>query len=83
MSVSWDAEARVLRGRSRVVQGDPYRVLLFVPEGFEPEKAEMVGREVALENTGGDQGWLYTWIGFKPETTTTVDWQVFYQEKGR
>jgi len=67
----WDGERRVLSGRSRAIQGDPYVLTVHVPDGFRLQGAEVAGEAVktkALARTAE--------VRVIPSATRTVDWRI-------
>ncbi len=66
-SVEWDAKKRRLTGVSHVVGGDPYRVYLYVPDGY----------TVAGENIT-QEGRLAT-LTLRRDANEKVTWQVLFE----
>jgi hypothetical protein len=69
-SVSWDASSRTLRGVSNVVGGDPYRVRIFVPEGFRPKG-----------NALAEEGGLHVLEVVRPRNAR-VEWEARFEAVG-
>jgi hypothetical protein len=67
----WDAERKVLSGRSAVVIGDPYALTVHVPKGFTLEGAEFGGEKAAL--AGGEETGT---VRIVPAATGTVEWRI-------
>ena len=55
----WDAETRTLRLCSDLLAGEPYRVYLYVPDGFTPAEGEKKAENVYcfeyVPETDGEQ----------------------------
>jgi len=71
LDVSWDASARALRGRSRVVGGRPYQLRIYMPRGFTP--AGVDAGDVPAET--GTAGRLLH-VDFRPPTDADLRWTV-------
>jgi hypothetical protein len=70
--VSWNAQS--LSGTSDVVAGDPYTVFVYEPAGYEYQGTDCQG----LPITGIVKRGLVREITFKPDSSTTIHWQINY-----
>jgi len=69
----WDADARVLSGKSAVVVGDPYVMTVHLPTGFLLANAEIVGEKAEIAN----QKETAT-VRVVPAATKTVEWRMTF-----
>ena len=71
VSVEW--QGRTLSGRSRVVAGDPYELVIYLPAGFRPSAAEVNGQpaQVTAEGELARVSWM-------PVATGEVNWKVMF-----
>lgn len=69
----WDADQKTLRGRSRVVAGDPYELRILLPPGWRSKDAG-----------GGaiEQQERHLRVRFVPEATGKLEWRVFFAQDG-
>ena len=67
----WDADRKVLSGKSAVVGGDPYVLTVHLPAGFRLASAEVGGEKVEIAN----QAETAT-VRVVPSATKTVEWKI-------
>ncbi len=75
---SWDPVSRTLRGKSRVVAGDPYEFRIALPKGskWEVESATAGADQLTQIKTNK----LGVCLVFTPERSGEVDWQIQFRE---
>jgi hypothetical protein len=69
----WDADRRILAGKSAVIGGDPYVLTVHLPEGLRLEGAEVTGEKVEIAN----QIEIAT-VRIVPSATRTVEWKMTF-----
>jgi len=74
LSLTWDENSKTLAGVSKMVAGDPYEIVLYVPDGYEVsnEGNKKLNRDLKKE---GMNLWV---IQFNPGTTGEVAWSVTF-----
>ncbi len=72
--VDYDASRRVLQGRSRAVAGDPYQLRVYVPDGFETQRAEVSDGIAAEMRADGN----LLAVNFKSSSGNDVEWKIFF-----
>jgi hypothetical protein len=75
-ALSWDEKTNRLAGTSRVVAGDPYRIAIRVPQGFENPRVSCVEAVSHLRD-----GEILN-IVITPNKGGTVDWSVEFPRAG-
>jgi len=70
-AMTWNPATRVLSGRSRVVNQDPYELAIHVPAPFICRAATVAGT-AAQPRTEGE----VLLVAYTPPATTTIDWSV-------
>jgi hypothetical protein len=69
----WDASAKILSGRSKVIAGDPYILTVHLPAAFKLTAAAIAGEKVAIAN----QQETAT-VRIVPTSTKTIAWQMTF-----
>jgi hypothetical protein len=72
--LGYDASRRVLQGTSRAVPGDPYQLRIYVPGGFQAQRAEVSDGIAAEMRTEGN----LLAVNFTSATGNDVEWKVFF-----
>jgi hypothetical protein len=72
--LTYDGGARMLRGVSRAVAGDPYQLRFYVPDGFSGKRVEL---SEGLAGTMAAAGRLLT-VDYTASTGSDVEWKVFF-----
>jgi hypothetical protein len=67
----WDANTRILSGKSAVVVGDPYVMTVHLPKEFKLASAEVGGKKAEIAN----QGETAT-VRINPSATGTIAWRM-------
>jgi hypothetical protein len=70
---NWDADAKVLSGRSRVVAGDPYVLTVHLPDGFSLKSAAAAGAKPEVVDRNNTAT-----IRFVPSKTRVVAWKMSF-----
>lgn len=76
--VQWDGTKHQLTGRSEIVQGDPYTLYLYVPEGMTVSSARVMSggkAKVNITATPVEEGGSFVAVTIEDEETSLV-WQV-------
>ena len=72
--LDYDASRRVLQGTSRAVAGDPYQFRIYVPDGFQAQRAEVSDGIAAQMRTEGN----LLAVNLTSATGNDVEWKVFF-----
>jgi len=71
----WDADAKTLSGKSKVVIGDPYVLTVHLPEGFRLKSADVDGQAPQIADKGGTAT-----VRIVPSATKELDWTMTFAE---
>lgn len=72
--LGYDVSRRVLQGTSRAIAGDPYQLRIYVPGGFQAQRAEVSDGITAEMRTEGN----LLAVNFTSSTGNDVEWKVFF-----
>lgn len=75
--LSWDAAAKTLRGRSRLVAGEGYQLAVYVPEGYEFTEAQLAGGETA--EAGFDAKSRQLSVELAAKENRAFDWELRFK----
>jgi len=75
LRLEWDDEEKILSGTSRVVEGDPYQLRVFVPEGYAFADAEAGDLTIDAKTDGA----ILT-VDFKSPENADAAWAVTFRE---
>ena len=75
VDVRWNNKKKILSGKSSVVKGDPYAMIVHVPEGFRIKTAEAGNENVETKNLG-----RVVAVRMTPSVTKTVNWKITFDE---
>jgi len=73
---SWNADLRVLSGRSKVVIDDPYVLTVHLPAGYRLKNAKVDGGAAEIDNHGE-----IATVRILPPATKTMDWKLEFEKQ--
>ncbi len=76
VNLQWDGSSRVLAGQSAVIGKDPYRIAVYLPEGFEFSSMESAGLRADIKRY--DDHLTATVV---PKRTGTINWSMKFANK--
>ena len=83
VAAEWDAKTKVLRGRSKVVGGDPYELRIFAGDAAKPWKAKAAAVSAGDEKAGVtavvQQSGLNARVKIISPQSREVAWQVAFE----
>ena len=71
----WDADRKVLAGKSAVVTGDPYVLTVHLPPGFRLRSADVSGEKAEIANARETAT-----VRIVPSATKTVEWKMAFEK---
>jgi hypothetical protein len=71
LALKWDAASLALSGTSKLVEGDPYQLRIFVPAGYTFAVAEAAGLPLSAKATGGLLA-----VDFLSPSNQEVEWKL-------
>lgn len=74
--IHWDALKRILSGKSRVIGGEAYRIILYVPKGFELINAAANPNTSVNVHRCVDEIWMFTLM---PSESYVEEWAVEFK----
>lgn len=72
-ALDWDSEKRILSGKSKVVGGEAYKIVLYAQEGCNPVKAACGSGAEGVISDNGNGVWTAV---FTPEKSRTEEWTI-------